>query len=254
MSLSPPGVSTKRLLARRLFDAFLAQVPVVGGPLTAIYSVTHPAKGEIELAEWNEAVAERIDDLEAAVSYLTGTITLSENAAALGKWLAEKSESGGRWDSVGYEEITEFFKDATKNEILEAVGELEIEGMISVTHAVGHPMHTARPLPRLFQVFDPVLEPSHNPFEDAALIGEMLLDSDSGISVVDIEKKYGWPPRRMNPALSTLGYLIDDRRKSSPTGIPYVYRSVFVTPDERARVRRFVETNRAEAMGSGEPN
>lgn len=239
MPIAPPDTSPKRELARKLSDAVLSGIPLVGGPLAALYSVTHPAKGEIDEAQWRSDVSDLLNSIEQAVSYITDSIKLSEDAAFLGKWISEKSNDG--WSDIfGYEEVVAEFPDASKNEILEAVGELELEDMVSISKCLGKPFSHIRATHKLFEVFDPIVFPNVNPREDAATIANELLTSESGVSASDLSEQHGWSVRRINPALAIVGEFIADGRKSRPMGQPYVIRSMFVDAQERARLRRFV--------------
>lgn len=238
MPITPPNSSPKRELARKLVDAIVSEIPLVGGSLAAIYSVTHPAKGEVDEIRWQEEVTGRLNSIEQAVDYISGSIVLSEDAAFLGNWISKNSNDG--WsDTADYEEIATQFSESTKNEILEAVGELELEGMIVVNHCLGKPFSHIRATHKLFEVFDPIVFPEASPRADAAVIADDLLASERGVSAADLCEKYGWSVRRVNPALSIVGEFIGDGRKSRPMGQPYVIRSMFVDPKERAELRRF---------------
>lgn len=219
---------------------------MVGGPLAALYSVTHPAKGEVLEVEWREEVSRRLNSFEEALPLLTKSIVLSEDAAFLGKWIAENSESGGRSDSVDYDNIVASFPDATKIEMLEAVGNLEIEQMVVVSRCLGKPFMHLRPTHKLFEVFDPIVFDNVNPREDAATIAEELLNTESGVSAADLCEKFGWDIRRVNPALAIVGEFIGDGRKSMPLGGPFVIRYMSVDIGERVKLRRFL----AEVRGN----
>lgn len=239
MSLAPPDISTKRDLGRKLFDAFLAQVPLVGGPLAAIYSVTYPAKGEIELDRWRHEISMRVADAEKAVQYIADCIPLSENAAFLGRWMSSNSRDG-RSDIFMYEQILAPFPEASVLEVQEAVGELELEGMLSISKCLGKPFSHVRPHFRLFEAFDPIVFDGINPRADAASLAEELLISERGMDVHDAALRRGWSPRRINPAISIVGSFVAEGRKSQELGQPYAIRAIFVDATERAILRRFV--------------
>lgn len=239
MPISPPNVSVKRELARKLFDSGLSLFPG-GGSLAALYSVTHPAKGDVQITQWREELTSLVNSLEEAVSFLTQSITLSEDTASLGKWIAEQSKDGGRFDVVRYDDIARRFEGATNTEIQEAIGELELNGLVTTSGALGRPILDLRPKPRLFEIFDPIVFPGVSPREDAAVIAIELLQSEKGVAAADLCQRFGWSIRRINPAMAIVGEFIADGRKSSPNGQPYIVRSMFVTPSERADLRRFV--------------
>ncbi|MDV7145964.1 hypothetical protein R3X27_25085 [Tropicimonas sp. TH_r6] len=241
MPINPPDSNPKRELARKLADVVLAGVPIIGGPLAAIYSVTHPAKGEQNVEAWQGQITSLVNELEEVVAYISGTIVLSEDAAYLGKWISENSTTAFS-EIFGYDQIVSQFFDASPNEILEAVGELEIEGMVVVQKCLGKPFSHLRANHKLFEVFDPIVFGGVSPRQDATLIAEKLLNSESGVSASDICEDQGWTPRRFNPAVDIVGEFIADGRKSRPMGQEYSIRALFVDARERAQLRRFVNT------------
>lgn len=239
MPISPPEASPKRELARKLFDASLSGVPLVGGPLAAIYSFTYPAKGEVDEAKWRDDVTNLLNSFEEAITYITGSIPLSDDAAFLGKWISESSIDG-RSGLFEYDQIVEQFSTASKNEILEATRELELEEMIVVSKCLGKPFNHVRPTHRLFEAFDPIVFPDVSPRADAAIIAAIILDAENGVSAKDLSEELGWGVRRINPALAIVGEFIANCRKSRETGHPYIIPYMFVDGQERAMLRRFI--------------
>jgi hypothetical protein len=242
MPINPPDSDPKRQLARKLANATLSSaIPLIGGHLAAIYSVTHPAKGEQDDNAWQEDISALVNDLEQAVTYISGTIVLSENAAYFGKWISENSTTAFS-EIFDYDQIAAQFSDASPNEILEAVGELELEGMVVVSKCFGKPFSHLLIKHKLFETFDPIVFDGVSPRQDATVIAEKLLNSDQGVSANDICDEQGWAPRRFNPAVEIVGDFIADGRKSRPTGQEYSIRALFVDAGERAQLRRFVNT------------
>ena len=240
MPISPPDTSIKRDLARKLFDTMISGIPVAGGPLAAIYSVTHPAQGEVLESQWRAEITVLVNDLEKAVSFLTSSISLTEDAAFLGKWIANSSETGGRFDTYDYEQIVAQFGGASRNEILEAVGELENNDMVSVSHCIGKPFSHLRPKHKLFEIFDPIIFSNVNPRKDAAQIVEKLLSKEGSISSAELVEEFGWSDRRINPAMAIVSGFVSEGRISSPMGQPYIVSSMFIDGSERASLRRFM--------------
>lgn len=239
MPINPPDSHPKRELARKLADAALSGIPIVGGPLAAIYSVTHPAKGELDTEAWQVEITSLVNELEQAVTYILGTIVLSEDAAYLGKWISENTATAFS-EIFDYERIVEQFPDASQNEILEAVGELELEDMVVVSKCIGKPFSHLLIKNKLFEAFDPIVFEGVSPRQDATIIAEKLLNSDGGVSANEVCDEQGWTPRRYNPAVEIVGEFIADGRKSRPFGQEYSIRALFVDASERAQLRRFV--------------
>nr|WP_320141847.1 hypothetical protein [uncultured Cohaesibacter sp.] len=240
MPINPPNSDPKRELARKLADATLSgAIPVIGGHLAAIYSVTHPAKGDQDVKVWREDITALVNDLEQAVTYISETIVLSEDAAYLGKWISENSATAFS-EIFDYDQIIAQFPDASPNEILEAVGELELEGMVVVSKCFGRPFSHLLIKHKLFEAFDPIVFDGVSPRQDAIVIAEELLNSDNGVSATDVCEKQGWATRRFNPAVEIVGEFIADGRKSRPMGQEFSIRALFVDAGERAQLRRFV--------------
>lgn len=239
MPINPPDSNPKRELARKLADVALAGIPIIGGPLAAIYSVTHPAKGEIDVEAWQVQITSLVNELEQAVTYISGTIVLSEDAAYLGKWISENSTTAFS-EIFDYNQIVARFSDASLNEILEAVGELELEGMVVVGKCIGKPFSHILVKHKLFEIFDPIVFEGVSPRQDATIIADKLLNSENGVSASDICDEQCWTPRRFNPAVDIVGEFIADGRKSRPMGQEYSIRALFVDATERAQLRRFM--------------
>jgi len=207
--------------------------------MAALYSVTHPAKGEVDEAKWREEISNLVNSIEKAVEIISGSISLSEDAASLGKWISESSDDG--WSGIlSYEEFVARFPDASNNELLEALGELELEGMINISNCFGKPFSHVRATHRLFESFDPIVFPDISPRSDAVIVANKLLDSENGISAQKICEEQGWSVRRINPALAIVGDFIADGRKSQEKGQPFAINYMFVVGHERALLRRFV--------------
>ncbi len=246
MPIKLPSSSPKRDLVRKLVDASVSAVPFAGGPLAAIYSLTHPPQSEIEEERWRQEITKLANDVEAAVNFILKRVSLSENAAYLGRWMSENAKTG--WaDIFDYDQIVAQFPEASKTEILEAVGELEIEGMLRISKVLGRPFSHVRAGSRLYEAFDPIVFGDVSPRRDAVTVAMAVLDADAMVSCAAIADQHGWSVRRINPALAIVGEMIADGRKSRPLGQPLGIRAMMADPQERVRLRRFVkEVNGAD--------
>ncbi|MCR9266004.1 MAG: hypothetical protein NXI03_00370 [Alphaproteobacteria bacterium] len=243
MPITPPAISTKRLLARKLLDAVVGEVPLVGGPLAALYSVTHPAKGDIQFNQWVTEITALVNSLEQAIKYVSQSITLSEEAASFGLWIAQQSESGGRFDLLSYDHLVENFECPNGASLSDLVGELELEGMLRVSKCLGKPFSSVRPSHKLFETFDPVIFDEANPRSDAAqIVQRYLTKEEDAISASKLAEDFGWLPRRLNPALAIIADYIGERRISAPMGQPYVARVMFPDISERIALKRLVQS------------
>ncbi|MBC6403345.1 MAG: hypothetical protein GDA39_00510 [Hyphomonadaceae bacterium] len=234
----------KQELARKFAEAAVSSmIPVAGGPLAALCSVVIPEKGQIELEKWRKDVSDKLNDFEDAIRFISESISLSENAATLGRWMSEKSENAYS-DSFDYESVEAQFPEASTTELLEAVGELEIADMIKLSHVLGKQFHSVWPLPKLYEVFDPIVF-NVSPRDDAAVIAEKLLASEKSLSVEETARELGWEVRRINPALAIVGNFIAPGRESQPLDSTYVIRHMSLIPPVRAKLRKFVNEVRS---------
>lgn len=235
-----PTPSPKRELFRKLVDIGISALPYVGGPLVAIYSLTHPPKDESLKQEWREAITKLANDTEAAVDFLTARATLSEFAAFVGRWLSKNAEEGYE-DIFDGDEIVAHLQGASEIEVIEALGELELEGMIKVSPTMASSVGRAIAYPKLYEVFDPIVLEGVSPRADAAVIAEAILATKDSVSMPDVADVNGWSIRRANPAISIIGQMIDEARKSSPYGIGYCVRVMTADAKERVLLRRLIE-------------
>ncbi|MEM5585787.1 hypothetical protein WNZ15_25235 [Roseibium sp. AS2] len=246
MPITLPTASPKRALFRKLVDASISMVPIAGGHLAAIYSLTHPPQSEIDEEKWRQEITRLAVDTEAAVNFILKRVTLSEDAAYLGRWMSEHAERG--WaDIFDYDQIISQFPEASKMEILEALGELELEEMLRINKVIGRPFGNVVTASKLYETFDPIVFEDVSPRRDAATVALAVLDTDSMVSCSALADKHGWRVRRINPALAIVGEMIADGRKSRPLGQPLGIRAMTADLQERARLRRFVKHMNAEA-------
>jgi len=233
-----PEINPKRELARKLANAAISGVPIVGGPMEAIYSVTFPSRSEQETRRWQEDVTSRLNDIQQIVDDLAQIIPLTDQAAHLGVWISQSS-------ALGRSTLTEFnvlhgqFPDMSERELQDALGELEGSGLAELVATFGHPVAFFSPTVRLFEVFDPIALGAV-PRTDAAILARRIVAGDDRMNAEQTRLDLAWTIRRMNPALGVLGRYVADERKSREQG-PYLIPYLFTLPVDRARLRRFAD-------------
>lgn len=242
MPIMLPDQSPRRALFRKLLDVGVSSLPYVGGPLAAIYALTHPPKDEVLEQQWREQITKLVNDVEAALDLMLGRVELSEEAVYVGRWLSDHAETG--WDDLfDVDDIVEQFPGSTEEDILEVLGELELEGLVRISHLINSAGRVMLE-PRLYETFDPLVFGGVAPRTDAAVIARAVLDTRDSISVRSLVESNGWSARRANPALAIIDGMIGPGRKSCPCGVPYRIWVMTADAAERARMRRFV----AEAL------
>ncbi|MEW6664852.1 MAG: toll/interleukin-1 receptor domain-containing protein [Thermodesulfobacteriota bacterium] len=141
------------------------------------------------------------------VTERTTGLGVSAGAEAVLRLLVEKSEHGDSMDpQVSPQEIKQF-AGLSDDDIVDAVAELEGQGFVQrhVTLGCGSiGFHMLTPKAELFVKFDRHFKP-WDPEADALRIAADLVNRmKDGASVPDLAASYGWPPRRMNPAINHL--------------------------------------------------
>jgi hypothetical protein len=245
MPVSLPDLNPKRELARKLFDSVISQIPFVGGPYVAMLSVTHRADAEKKIGAWREEITKSVNNLEQAISDFLPTITLSSDASALGLWFS-KNSTLGRSDSVTFDAILAAFPTATKLELEDACGELDLDGLVVISAAIGHKIRLVRPTNLLFEIFDPIAIADSNPRLDAAHLAQFILRHDEGVSAESMLKEFGWNARRLNPATTILYRMVGEGRRSAE--IHPIYDCRYIMPDstERTKFKRYIAATLGE--------
>ena len=241
MPITLPDVSPKHELAHKLFEVAISNIPLVGGPLAALYSVTSPSKGEVDEKQWRREVTDTLNSKEQAIEFVKDSITLSDDAASLGKWLSQKSETG-RSAPFDYQTIAKAFPEATPTELLDAASELAIEGFVDVKYAINaSPFSHLRVNFRLYEAFDPIVFEDANPRADAVVVAEELLQSKKQVSALNLCEKYKWTVRRVNPAMSIAGQFVADDHKSHEINRQYAITCMYAHGEDRIELKRFIQ-------------
>lgn len=240
MAIELIDCNPKRELARKLFDATLSDIPIAGSKLAAIYSVTHRSHSEVLLDKWRNDITAAFNALEECVSELVPTITLSDDAASLGKWFSLNSEHGNR-ASFEFGTIINAFPDATKLELEDACGELELDRLVRCGGGLGVKIVDVNLQTLLYEVFDPIAFESAIPRGDAAELARYVLLQNGTVSAEKAMSHFDWNIRRFNPAMAIICEFIGDGRKSSELHPELVCRYVMPSSSERVQMRRFAD-------------
>jgi hypothetical protein len=119
------------------------------------------------------------------------------------------------------------------------VDELEGDGMLERGKALGDSLPWVEPRNRLFWKFDRLFR-EWDVEQDARLIARKLVEGpraeENQLLSISLAKQLGWPPRRINPALT---FLVENNfvSHSATKAYPYAVYSVI----ETANTRRFLQ-------------
>jgi hypothetical protein len=165
-------------------------------------------------------------------------LALSPLAATLAELFAKRSENGRSWDPqlpvTDMQEAT----DASDNDLIDAISELEDLGWVEPQRVMGAGPYGycfVTPSDRLFERVDLAVM-GWDPAQDALRVAtEVVNSAEHGLQAHELVERLGWPPRRLNPALSYLES--HDLVLSSKVNHP-----IFVTHyiGETPKTRRFV--------------
>ena len=163
---------------------------------------------------------------------------LSLLAGNVAEWLANQCENG--LPDIFGDDLASAFPQASKDQLEEALAELEEDGYVSLSHLLGPSLPRVRTQPELFFQFD-LAANGTNPEEDARHLADLILEKVGMEQVSKLHAETGWDYRRFNPALLYILQFFDDGRYSTSIQNEYPTRNLIVGPRERVRLRRFLE-------------
>jgi DNA-binding MarR family transcriptional regulator len=128
-------------------------------------------------------------------------------------------------------------------QVRQAIDELEGQGLIRRLAVAGDATRYVSPTPQLFLAFDPIFLP-WDPAEDAKKIAEDLVagphPESNQVSANQLAKRYGWEPRRLNPALQYLK-IYNFIGTSAELNATFAFAAIFETAETRRFVRGQVD-------------
>lgn len=182
------------------------------------------------------------EPIQTVPGQLKGSTTPKESltgvAVKLAVALAQAPGDGMHEKARSLDEIVVLLPGEDTQAVEEAVFELESLGLVKITRAIGK--HWWLRLTQLFyeQVDHQVM--GWNTNEDARTLAKLLLEDESRTATVRLHESSGWGKRRFNPAFQALINQIPDERISKERQPNYPSNSLFLLPEDRARLRRFV--------------
>jgi TIR domain len=165
-----------------------------------------------------------------------GRIGVSTGAEALVRLCMEKTEHGDSHDPQLDKEAIASNTGLGKNDIIDAVEELEASGLVKHIRFLGDGgIGYVAPTASLYVKFDNHFN-NWNPEQDALKVAAALVNDVCDGNTVKLAEHFGWQPRRTNPALA---YLVErklvDASQSMGTH-PWNYAWV----QSNSKTRRFV--------------
>ena len=161
---------------------------------------------------------------------------LSALAMLIGRWLCESSEKGLP-DIVDEDAFLAAFCSSDSDDLLEALGELQVEGLIVLSHVIGPRLPRIRTTEGLFQDFDPVVLKS-SPLEDAIKLVELVLNENGSIDLAKLHEQSELTLRRFNPAATLILAEIGEGRVSRTDSPDYPARHFAMIAEDRTALKR----------------
>lgn len=179
-----------------------------------------------------------------AIGSPLGAVGLSTTAQRLAAWINSHSADGTAYDIFDRDVLMREL-EITAEQAGMAASELSDAGYIKLivdsgSGAAGFSNVLPRPL--LFFRTDPVLQ-GWDPTKDAVELAAAMVNIASAdqVSLADVAKHLGWPPRRVNPAADYLRLHRCVQASSEMGSAPYTYGHAFITH----RTRRLAESQRS---------
>jgi hypothetical protein len=247
MPIAPPTEDKRRALARVLLDAGLQ----LAGPLSAlgpIWGFTHPTAFESAVREWQVNVTEAVNSHEDRIAQLEGLLNarlqIGTLALDLAFWLCSESQAGLE-RHVEWGRIVEAFPQIRRDDLEEAVAELEHHGFVESAGALGATIVFVTPQSKLFWAFDHAAM-GYDTLADARAIAELWLEGEKFWVSADLEAHVTWDRRRLNPPLAFVMRFVGDGRISHELQPDYPTNSIFLIGEDRFRLRQFLRSTGGE--------
>ena len=202
-------------------------------------SIGDPATDAESLADFMHGVSAKplLGSPPDAIRRASQRIGLSPAAQAIARLMVESSSFGTPMDPQLSPEAIREACGLGGDDMVDGADELEATGMVRKLLAMGEE-HFAALFPSVgfFPAFDPLFG-KHKPEQDAGRIAADLVNSGvQGAGTGELAARFGWSPRRMNPAIE---YLTINNLALAPGAIGSEWSSpyIMVTPAMRRFVR-----------------
>jgi hypothetical protein len=228
-------------LGRAAGRAVVGAIPGFGSAATELVNLL-PDPTATRRKRWEQDVSEGVNDLNSRVAELdqrTGAlhVTLTGGAAAAAMHMIRSCPDGRaqQWTSV--DDLVAEFPDLTRDELLDGLGDLELNGLVGTISFIGSPPRYKLDESAYAALDPPIL--GWDPKEGAKVLAREALKSRGTVSVVKLEKALGWPRRRLNPALRIVVDFVGSGRVSQTIQPDYITQHFSPNNAERAALRAF---------------
>lgn len=162
---------------------------------------------------------------------------LSLLARKCGLWIARHCQNGIR-NFVDTDKLQAEFADVAKEQIAEAVEELNMDGFVEVSRILGREFGPIRPTLDLYLTFDGIAFGT-NPMNDVAKVAKLALDGPDAVNIEGIFAATGWTARRFNPVIAAVAAQVPDGRVIR-SGPPHGISAMHLLTQDRVSLKRYV--------------
>jgi len=192
---------------------------------------------------WRTDTSERVNDHSAAIASLEAALRpklrITEHAVALGAWIVRDSPAGLSCPAISIETLDDAFDDMKREDLLEAVVELEGLGMLDVLRTNGG-VREVYPLASLFSTFDGAAL-GYDTVNDAVHLAQLLLaHPELARQTRNLDEEAKLPRRRFNPAVAMLLPMMVPGLVSRQKQADYPAFGFVVEETARCRLRQFL--------------
>jgi hypothetical protein len=243
--IKPPSSDNKREVVRALAEGAASLAPG-GSALTRLYRTTHPPKSESDRKQWQQAISERTnehtDRLDHHDELLAPKETISGTATELATALARDCPDGMHARQYALDQLCALLPNAGRQAVEDAAFELNSFGLVEIQRFIG-PHWQLRLTDGFYeQVDDQVMGWNSTTDEDARILARLILEDRQRERTQVLHEASGWDKRRFNPAFRVLTRLVEAGSISGEVQPHYPAASVSLLPEDRARMRRFVQS------------
>jgi hypothetical protein len=227
---------------RRVVKAVGGAVPMVGSAISEYFDASLPNPDADQRLRWEGDVTDSVNSLHTKVGGIEEAIsstsaTIDGATAAVAKYLIESCRDGLGLQYIDRDFIVENLAVYGKDEIADALSDLEAYGLITAftTSSSKH----YRLTPAAYRNFDKQIM-GWDTISDAKAVASIALQTRHGVFAVNLEQELGWSRRRLNPALRFVVDFIAPGRVSQEMQADYVTKQFYMDDAERSQLRRFV--------------
>jgi hypothetical protein len=241
--IQPPKIHRAANIGRAALKGLLGTVPLAGSVLAEAAELGLPNPSENERHRWEGEVTDGVNTLHGRLNELDERsgehlVTLVGGTAVAAKYLVEHCGDGLAHDYVQAATIAHADPDASFEEIVDGLAELESYGLIEPLDVIGG-HHTYCLTEGAYEVLDPPLM-GWDTHSDARAIASWTLGRESDVEVSALSEAMGWPNRRLNPALRLVLQLIEPDNISRELQPDFATNCFYLSGADRARLRRFM--------------